>query len=220
MQLDQVLAALQANDRENLQKLLQGYGTALNHRPTAAEDRTQDPDVRGETAGESINDSFQYGATAARDSAIVAEALLGTEPNDLSNLIAAQADLFGALSGHEQELQGLVTNFNTTVGAFAAESDDLARSVKLLAPTLERATPSLLHTDQSLPFLRRFARELEPSLRELPATIAVSRAVADAGEQAPQPRMSSGTSPTSSAGWRRVRRSPRPAARGCSTSSS
>ena len=174
VQLDQVLAALQADDRENLQKLLQGYGTALNHRPTAAEDRTQDPDVRGETAGESINDSFEYGATAARDSAIVAEALLGTEPNDLSNLIAAQADLFGALSGHEQELQGLVTNFNTTVGAFAAESEDLARSVKLLAPTLERATPSLLHTDQSLPFLRRFARELEPSLRELPATIAVS----------------------------------------------
>ena len=46
VQLDQVLAALQAPDRENLQKLLQGYGTALNHRPTAAEDRTQDPDAR------------------------------------------------------------------------------------------------------------------------------------------------------------------------------
>jgi ABC-type transporter Mla subunit MlaD len=175
VQLDQVLAALQAPDRENLQKLLQGYGTALNHRPTAAEDRTQDPDVRGETAAEAINDSFVHGATAARDSAIVAEALLGTEPHDLSELIAAQADLFGALSDHEQELQGLVTNFNTTVGAFAAESEELARSVKRLAPTLERARPALLHTDQSLPFLRRFARELEPGIRELPATIAASR---------------------------------------------
>jgi len=174
VQLDQVLAALQAPDRENLQKLLQGYGTALNHRPTAAEDRTQDPDVQGETAAEAINDSFAYGATGARDSAVVAEALQGTEPHDLSNLIAAQADLFGALSGHEQELQGLVTNFNTTIGAFAAESDELARSVKLLAPTLERATPALLHTNQLLPFLRRWARELEPGIRELPATIAAS----------------------------------------------
>ncbi|HEX6586638.1 MAG TPA: MlaD family protein [Solirubrobacterales bacterium] len=174
VQLDQVLAALQLPDRENLQKLLQGYGTALNHRPTAAEDLTQDPDVRGETAAEAINDSFEYGATAARDSAVVAEALLGTAPRDLSNMIAAQADLFGALGGHEQELQGLVTNFNTTVGALAAESDELARSVKLLAPTLERARPALLHTNQSLPYLRRFARELEPGLRELPATIAVS----------------------------------------------
>jgi phospholipid/cholesterol/gamma-HCH transport system substrate-binding protein len=175
VQLDQLLTSLQAPDRENLQKLLSGYGTALNHRPTAAEDRTQDPDVQGETAAESINDSFAYGATAARDSAIVNEALLGTQPHDLSNLIAAQADLFGALRGHEQELQGLVTNFNTTIGAFAAESENLARSVKLLAPTLERATPALLHTDQSLPFLRTWARDIEPGIRELPATIAASR---------------------------------------------
>ena len=58
VQLDQILTSLQAPDRENLQKLLAGYGTALNHRPTAAEDRTQDPDVQGETAAESINDSF------------------------------------------------------------------------------------------------------------------------------------------------------------------
>jgi ABC-type transporter Mla subunit MlaD len=175
VQLDQILTSLQAPDRENLQKLLAGYGTALNHRPTAAEDRTQDPDVQGETAAESINDSFAYGATAARDSAIVNEALLGTQPHDLSNLIAAQADLFGALRGHEQELQGLVTNFNTTIRAFAAESENLARSVKRLAPTLERATPALLHTDQMLPFLRTWARDIEPGIRELPATIAASR---------------------------------------------
>jgi phospholipid/cholesterol/gamma-HCH transport system substrate-binding protein len=174
VQLDQILTSLQAPDRENLQKLLSGYGTALNHQPTAAEDRTQDPDVQGETAAKSINDSFAYGATAARDSAIVNEALQGTQPHDLSNLIAAQADLFGALSGHEQQLQGLITNFNTTVGALAAESDNLARSVKLLAPTLEEATPALLHTDQMLPFLRTFARDLEPGVRELPATIAAS----------------------------------------------
>src|SRR5918995_5482793 len=174
VQLDQILTSLQAPDRENLQKLLSGYGTALNHQPTPAEDRTQDPDVQGETAAESINDSFAYGATATRDSAIVAEALLGTQPHDLSNLIAAQADLFGALRGHEQELQGLVTNFNTTIRAFAAESENLARSVKRLAPTLERATPALLHTDQMLPFLRTFARDLEPGVRELPATIAAS----------------------------------------------
>jgi phospholipid/cholesterol/gamma-HCH transport system substrate-binding protein len=172
VQLDQILTSLQASDRLNLQKLLSGYGTALNHQPTPAEDRTQDPDVQGETAAEAINDSFAYGATAARDSAIVSEALLGTEPRDLSNLIAAQADLFGALTGHEAQLQGLVTNFNTTVGALAAESDQLAESVKLLAPTLEIARPALLHTDQSLPYLRRFARELEPGLRELPSTIA------------------------------------------------
>jgi phospholipid/cholesterol/gamma-HCH transport system substrate-binding protein len=172
VQLDQILTSLQRPDRENLQKLLAGYGTALNHKPSAAEDATQDPEVQGLTAAQAINKSFDYGATAARDSAIVSEALLGQSPHDLSNLIAAQSRLFGALGGHEEELKGLITNFNTTIGAFADESGALARSVKLLAPTLEEATPSLLHTNQSLPLLRRFALDLEPGIRELPATIA------------------------------------------------
>ncbi|MGH2955879.1 MAG: MlaD family protein [Solirubrobacterales bacterium] len=175
VQLDQILTALQAPDRENLQKLLRGYGTALNHKPTAAEDRGQDPDVQGESAAQAINDSFEYGPSAARDSAIVSEALLGTAPNDLSQLLAAQADVFGSLRGHEEQLKGLITNFNTTVGALAAESDNLAETVRLLAPTLEVARPSLLHTNQTLPFLRRFARDITPGIEELPETIAVSQ---------------------------------------------
>ena len=66
VQLDQILTSLQAHDRANLQKLLRGYGTSLNHKPTAAEDATQDPEVQGLTAAQAINKSFQYGATAAR----------------------------------------------------------------------------------------------------------------------------------------------------------
>ena len=88
VQLDEILTTLQAPDRENLQKLLQGYGTALNYQPTAADDKGQDPDVQGESAAEATNDAFVYGATGARDTAIVNEALLGEEPDDLSQLIA------------------------------------------------------------------------------------------------------------------------------------
>ena len=77
VQLDQILTSLQAPDRANLQKLLEGYGTALTHKPTAADDATQDPDVQGLTAAEAINKSFGYAQTAARDSAIVNEALPG-----------------------------------------------------------------------------------------------------------------------------------------------
>lgn len=174
VQLDQILTTLQAPDRENLQKLLRGYGDALNSVPTAAEDKGQDPDIQGETAAQAINDSFQYGASAARDSAIVNEALLGTEPHDLSELIAAQSQIFDALLTREEQLKDFITNFNITVGAFAAESDNLAETVRLLAPTLENARPSLLHTNQVFPYLRAFARDIEPGIRELPATIAVS----------------------------------------------
>ena len=174
VQLDEILTTLQAPDRENLQKLLQGYGTALNYQPTAADDKGQDPDVQGESAAEATNDAFVYGATGARDTAIVNEALLGEEPDDLSQLIASNAKVFNALLLREQQLKGFVTNLNITAGAFAAESDNLAESVRLLAPTLERATPALRNTNDTFPFLRAFARDITPGVAEIPATIAAS----------------------------------------------
>ena len=175
VQLDQILTTLQAPDRENLSKLLRGYGEALNRQPTAADDKGMDPDIQGESASQAINDSFQYGAAAGRDSAIVNEALLGTTPDDLSKLINANANVFNALLSREEQLKDLITNFNTFTGALAAESDNLAETVRLLAPTLENATPSLRNTNATFPFLRAFARDIEPGIRELPATIAVSQ---------------------------------------------
>lgn len=175
VQLDQVLTALQAPDRANLQRLLEGFGTALTHEPRAADDRTQDPDVRGESAAEALNDSFAYGGPAGRDSTLVNEALLGTEPHELSALIAAQRRVFATLADREAQLQGLIVNLNTTAGAFAAESANLAATVRELAPTLERATPALAALDRSFPPLRSVALALEPSLRPLPRTIRLAR---------------------------------------------
>ena len=77
VQLDEVLTALQAPERRGLQRLLEGYGTALTYEPTAEDDVDQDPSVRGETAAESLNDAFRYGGDAGRGTAIVNTALLG-----------------------------------------------------------------------------------------------------------------------------------------------
>ncbi|HEY7266387.1 MAG TPA: MlaD family protein [Solirubrobacterales bacterium] len=175
VQLDQILTSLQAPDRANLQKLLRGYGQALNHKPSAADDATQDPEVQGLTAAQAINKSFTYGATGARDSAIVNEAFQGTSAHDLSNLIAGQAKAFGALVGHESQLQGLVSNFNTFTGALAAESANLERTIRQLGPTLRAAEPSLRHTNSTLPYLRANALALAKGIPELPATIAASQ---------------------------------------------
>jgi phospholipid/cholesterol/gamma-HCH transport system substrate-binding protein len=175
VQLDQILTSLQAPDRANLQKLLQGYGQTLNHKPGPADDASQDPEVQGLTAAQAINKSFTYGATGARDSAIVNEALQGTSPHDLSNLIAAQSKAFGALVGHESQLQGLVSNFNTFTAALANQSGNLERTIRLLGPTLKVAEPSLRHTNSTLPFLRANALALARGVPELPATIAASQ---------------------------------------------
>jgi phospholipid/cholesterol/gamma-HCH transport system substrate-binding protein len=175
VQLDQVLAALDRPARADLRDLLEGYGTALTYEPTAADDADQDPDVRGETAAEAINDSFRYGGDAGRDTAIANTALLGTSPHDLAKLIEGQAKVSGALADRERALQDLLTNFNVTAGAFASESQNLAETIRLLAPTLEEADPALRNVDRALPPLRRLAIESTPGIQELPATIASSQ---------------------------------------------
>src|SRR4029078_137746 len=57
VQIDQVLGILQGSARENAQRLLQGYGNALNGKPKAGEDQASgaDPDTGGQTAAPSLN---------------------------------------------------------------------------------------------------------------------------------------------------------------------
>ncbi|TMK72295.1 MAG: MCE family protein [Actinobacteria bacterium] len=171
VQLDEILTSLQKNNRTDLQQALKGYGDALTHVPTAAEDKTQDPDVKGLTAAQALNETFKYGGTAGRDSSIVNNALLGQHSHDLSNLIRGQRNVFRELASDEGALKGLITNFNTTAGALASESTNLSATIRELAPTLEQARPTLLHLDQSLPPFRALAIQLEPGIRQLPETV-------------------------------------------------
>jgi phospholipid/cholesterol/gamma-HCH transport system substrate-binding protein len=83
VQLDQLLTSLQADSRKDLQNLVEGFGTALTHQPTQAEDVGQDPDVAGETAGKALNDSLRNAGPAFKHSSRELTALLGTEPHDL-----------------------------------------------------------------------------------------------------------------------------------------
>jgi virulence factor Mce-like protein len=172
VQLDEVLTALQAPQRRGLQRLLEGFGTGLTYEPTPADDATQDVIVQGETAAESLNDAFRYGGAAGRNTAIVADALRGQEPRDLARMIDEAGIVFQKLASRESELADLVTNLNVTAGAFAAESENLSRSVELLGPTLTEAEGSLRALSDALPPLRALAIEARPGIQELPDTIA------------------------------------------------
>ena len=171
VQLDQVLGTLKANTREDLRKLLVGYGGALGGRPQPGEDADQDPGVQGETAGQALNDSLAYSADALRGGAIVNEATLGTELHDLSKLISSQQRITAALSSRERQLQELITNFNTTMGALAAEDTNLRATVRELPRVLEAANPALDELNAAFPSTRAWALEMIPGTRELPATI-------------------------------------------------
>jgi phospholipid/cholesterol/gamma-HCH transport system substrate-binding protein len=160
VQLDQVLTALQASTREDLQALLEGYGQGLDARP-----RT------GLTGAQALNRSLRAWPSALRGTAIVNQALLGERPHDLSRLVAAQARIARALDSREEQLKDLVSNLNTTLGATAAESASLQAALRLLPPTLQTADRTFAALNAAFPPTRAFAREILPGLRETPATI-------------------------------------------------
>jgi phospholipid/cholesterol/gamma-HCH transport system substrate-binding protein len=175
VQLDEVLTALQSPVRADLSRLLESYGTALTNKPTAQEDLTQLPEVKGKSGAEALNGAFKYGGDAGRYSSQVTNALLGTEQRDLSRLVAGAGRTFGALAANESDLQGLIDNFNVFTGALASQSTNLSTTIRLLAPTLRVAHSSLVSLNRTLPPLRTYAIELTPAVAELPALISASK---------------------------------------------
>jgi phospholipid/cholesterol/gamma-HCH transport system substrate-binding protein len=175
VQLDEVLTALQGDTRQDLKTVLDGFDTALNSKPSAAQDADSDPSARGETAAESFNDAYRDIPKAEKATAEVFEALLGTEPDrDLSRLIEGTARTSAALTRNETALKDLITNFNGTMAAFAAESGNLRASIRGLAPTLESANATFASLNAAFPPTRAFAHEILPGVRETPATIAAA----------------------------------------------
>jgi ABC-type transporter Mla subunit MlaD len=124
VQFDQVLTSLQANTRQNLQTLLQQFGTAVKK------------------GGPSYNASIKYWLPAYEYSAVVAHDALGIQPHDLSNWVAEQGEVSGAIDTHPQNLQNLITNFNTTAHAFAVQNVALEQAVAELPKTLSAAIPA------------------------------------------------------------------------------
>jgi phospholipid/cholesterol/gamma-HCH transport system substrate-binding protein len=175
VQIDEVLTALQSPTRADLSRLLDGLGTAYTHKPTAAEDATQLPEVKGKTGAEAFNGVFKYGGDAGRYSAQVTNAFLGTQQRDLSRLVAGAGRTFGAFASREADLQGLIDNFNVFTGALAAQSANLSTTINLLAPTLRTARASLVSLNRTLPPLRTYAIEFTPAVAELPGLISASK---------------------------------------------
>jgi len=171
VQLDEVLTSLQYDARVDLQDVLQNYGQALKHQPTAAENVGQDRAVKGETAAKALNQSLNYSGPALRGASIVNQALLGTQPGDLAKLIKSFGVVAAALDRDEDALKSLITNFNITTAAFASESGNLSATIRLLAPTLLTANRTFTALNRAFPPTRAFAREILPGVRTTPATI-------------------------------------------------
>lgn len=162
VQLDRVLSSLDTNARANLQKLVQGFGAALNK-----------PGADGSTGAQGLNRALDYSANAFEVSAIVNQALLGEKTGDLTGAVRGESKIFRGLAASGTQLPELVTSFDQTVGALAAHQQDLSAAVAAL-PTVLRST---LGADSALEAsfapTEGFARDLIPSIKQLGGTVAV-----------------------------------------------
>lgn len=175
VQLDQILTSLQAPEREDLTALLEEYGSrALMGKPDRLENSLVDPEARNLTGAEAMRRVFDWGGQAGKNVSYVTEGFRGTDPQDLRRFVAGAAEAFGALSADQEKLKLLITNFNTFTGALANESQNLARTVELLGPTLDTAETSLVDLNSSLPGLRGWALAMTPAVQRLPNAIEAS----------------------------------------------
>jgi virulence factor Mce-like protein len=156
VQLDQVLSSLQANTRSNLQTLLKEYGTGVTK------------------GGPAFSRSINYWLPAYKYSGIVEHDLLGVKPHDLSGAIYQQGTVSGAFDAHPQQLESLITDFNTTAGAFARKNVALQNAVGELPKTLAAATPAFHSLNAAIPPLRTLARALVPGVQSSGPTIDAS----------------------------------------------
>ena len=171
VQLDRVLSALNSDARANLQTLLQGIGSALNSPPTAAQDASQDPSVRGLTGGQALNLSLKYSVNAFRASAMVNQALLGIQPNDLAGVVKGNEEVFQGLANSGRQLPSFITNFNATLAALAARQQRLSQTIAALPPWLQATDSALGPIQASFAPTKQFAAALIPGIKQLDQTI-------------------------------------------------
>jgi ABC-type transporter Mla subunit MlaD len=171
VQIDQVLDSFPQDNRHRLQQALAGFGTALDARPTAADDARQDPAVRGLTGAQAINKTLDTSTASLRDSAIVSGALTGPSGRELSRTISGLARATTGLARAGTQLTSFVSEFDQTMRATASQEQSLRRTVALLGPTAQNASSAFGVLDRALPVTERFSRDIARGIPQLPATI-------------------------------------------------
>ena len=169
VQLDQVLDALNTDTRANLQNFLIDYGDGAHAQAERRRKRRTGPrSARPERRAGAQQGLPARARRRCAARAIVNQAITGTEPHDLSKLVASIGKVTAALNVHEQQLGELIGNFNTFFRSFAAQSAEPARDRRRaaeLAAAIDRGFAAL---DAALPPTRTFALDIIPGVKRRP----------------------------------------------------
>ena len=158
VQLDQILTSLSAPTRKSLQGAVRGLGDAL--------------DSGHPTGAQALNRTLRTSPRSLRDSAVVGQALVGPQRNDLAAAIAGFGKAAKAIADNETAATSLIRDFRITMNTLAAQSPALQRTVQELGPTAISARRGFDSLNAALPAARKFARDLTPGVEATPAVIA------------------------------------------------
>lgn len=122
----------------------------------------------------------------------VSEAAQGTQPGDLSRALGSTGAFTAQLSESPAALAGLVTSFDHTFAALAANTPALSASIAQLDDVLKVAPERLTSIDAALPGLTSFALALRPALRQAPMTLGdTNRMLSQIGQLVEHPELPS-----------------------------
>ena len=162
VQFDQVLSTLTADPRAALKTVLHEYSTAL-----------------AGGGAQAINRTFKPSEGALKGIALVSQEALGLSPHDVSQLLASSTKITSALDSRRAALSQLLTNFNTTVAAFADNEAAVSAGTHELGALAQVSYPALGAVDAALPSLRRFSVNVRPLLRRAPRTLDLTSPLLD-----------------------------------------
>jgi virulence factor Mce-like protein len=171
VQIDQLLDTFNVPTRDALQSSVAALATGLG-----SPDESSTPGQSTETAAPGSGAAGLRQAVRAFDTALppvttVAGALGGTERGDLGRSISSTGDVTEQLAQNPKALADLVSSYDTTFGALAAQNTALADSISGFDEVLKVAPTPLREVDSALPTLTSFARELRPTLLAVPAAL-------------------------------------------------
>jgi phospholipid/cholesterol/gamma-HCH transport system substrate-binding protein len=173
VELDQVFALFDERTRSGLQDFVKGQADSLRGR------------------GPELKEGVRYLNPALSTGSRLFEELTRDEEL-LEQFIVDSSTLVNALAQRRRDLTGVVSNLNSTFGALGSQQDALAESVERLPPFMRRANTTFVNLRAALddvdplvdaakpavrrlaPFLdqaRLFARDAEPTFRDLSRTI-------------------------------------------------
>ncbi|MGH2847791.1 MAG: MlaD family protein [Thermoleophilaceae bacterium] len=173
VELDQIFALFDEQTRQGLQDFIEGQAVTLRDR------------------GRELREGIHYLNPALSTGSRLFEEL--TEDEELlEQFLVDSATLVNTLAGRREDLTGVVSNLNATFGALGSQQDALAESIERLPPFMRRANTTFVNlraalddvdplVDASKPAVRRlepfldqarlFARDGEPTFRDLSRTI-------------------------------------------------